>query len=223
MGKIDLEILYEDNHIISAIKPAGVLSQADSSGAPDMLTLLKDYIRVKYSKPGNVFCGLVHRLDRPTAGVMVFARTSKGASRLSESIRSGNFDKKYLCVLSGELTEPRGRLIDFLLKDEKTITSKVVPERTEGAKKAVLEYSVLKIKEGFSLVEVSLITGRHHQIRVQFSALGFPVFGDRKYCDYRGKSELALWSSSLSFPHPTKKETVCITASPKDIYPFSIF
>lgn len=223
MGKIDLEILYEDNHIISAIKPYGVLSQADGSDALDMLNLLKEYIKIKYDKPGNVFCGLVHRLDRPTSGVMVFARTSKGASRLSKSIRENEFKKKYFCIIKGNLPKSEGRLADYLIKDEKTNTSKVAPNKPPGSKKAILEYNLVAKNDGLSLLEILLITGRHHQIRVQFKNLGFPLYGDKKYGDYNTRGELALFASSISFPHPTKKETVKISAPVPNIYPFNLF
>jgi len=221
MGKID--ILYEDNHVICAIKPFGVLSQSDITGSPDMLGILKEYIGEKYNKPGNVFCGLVHRLDRPTGGAMVFARTSKGASRLSESIRNGDFKKQYLCVLNGEIKTKSGTLTDYLLKDSEKKMSSVVDAKTKGAKKAILEYEVLGVKSGYSFLKVNLITGRHHQIRVQFSHIGFSLYGERKYSDFNGRGQLALWSNIITFPHPTKKEPISIIASAPDIFPFNIF
>ncbi len=221
MGKI--KVLYEDNHVIAAIKPYGVLSQSDITGSPDMLTILKEYIKEKYNKPGKVFCGLVHRLDRPTGGAIVFARTSKGASRLSESIRNGDFKKQYLCVLNGEIKNKSGVLTDYLLKDTDKKMSKVVDKKTKGAKKAVLEYEVLGVLDGYSFLKVDLITGRHHQIRVQFSNLGLPLYGERKYSDYNGRGQLALWSNIITFPHPTKKEPITIKADAPDIFPFNIF
>ena len=223
MGTLTPVVLYEDNHIIAAVKPFGVLSQADHTGAPDMLALLKAYIKEKYQKPGDVFLGLVHRLDRPTGGVMVFARTSKGASRISASIRNGSFKKIYHCVLKGKLSPASGALTHYLIKDEARVMSFAVGSDVPGAKQARLEYNVLAEKDGLSLVSVRLLTGRHHQIRVQFASEGCPVYGDRKYGGYSGNDELALWSYSISFPHPTKKETVTITAPPESIYPFSLF
>ena len=223
MGTLKPIILYEDNHVIAAIKPFGILSQADHSGAPDMLTLLKAYIKKKYHKPGDVFLGLVHRLDRPTGGVMVFARTSKGASRISESIRNGSFKKTYRCVLNGAIRPKSGHLNHYLLKDEKRVMSFVVNPDTPGAKKAELMYESLAEKDNLSLVSVKLISGRHHQIRVQFAASGCPVYGDRKYGGFSGRGELALWSYKIAFPHPTKKETVIVTAPPEVIYPFNLF
>lgn len=217
------EILYEDNHIIVAIKSAGVLSQADDTGASDMLTLLKAYIKEKYNKPGNVFLGLVHRLDRPTAGVMVFARTSKAAMRLSDSIKKGQFDKTYLCVVSGAIAPASGKWQDYLRKEENLRKSFVVDKDMSGAKRAELEYSVQAEKENLSLVQVKLITGRHHQIRVQFASRGFALVGDHKYGSARGKSELALFAHRLSFPHPTTKETLVFTAPLPNFYPFNVF
>lgn len=223
MGTLDFPILYEDNHLIVAIKPAGVLSQADGSGAPNMLTLLKAYIKEKYNKPGASFLGLVHRLDRPASGVMVFAKTSKAAMRLSESMRKGQFDKAYLCVVQGKPLLKQGRWQDFLKKDEKALKSFVVDKTESGAKSAELEYAVRDEQEGFSLVQVRLLTGRHHQIRVQFASRGFPLAGDHKYGNARGKSDLALFAHSLSFPHPTKKETLTFTAPLPNFYPFNLF
>ena len=223
MGALDFPILYEDNHIIVCVKPVGVLSQADGTDAPDVLTLLKAYIKEKYQKPGAVFLGLVHRLDRPTAGVMVFARTSKAAMRLSDSIKKGHFDKTYLCVTSGSVRPLSGKWQDYLKKDEKALKSFAVDKRESGAKIAELTYSVLDEKENMSLVEVKLLTGRHHQIRVQFASRGFALVGDHKYGSARGKSELALFAKSLSFPHPTTKETLVFTAPLPNFYPFNIF
>ena len=223
MGAVDFPILYEDNHIIVAVKPAGVLSQADGSKAPDMLTLLKAYIKEKYHKPGDVFLGLVHRLDRPTSGVMVFARTSKAAMRLSESIKKGQFYKTYFCVVEGSITPKQGHWVDNLKKDEQALKSFVVSEHTSGAKRAELNYTVKNESEGFCLVEVQLLTGRHHQIRVQFAHRGFPLVGDHKYGTATGKSELALFAASLSFPHPTTKKTLVFTAPLPNFFPFILF
>jgi len=223
MGTIKLNILYEDNHLIAAVKPPGILSQADHTGADDMLTLLKAYIKEKYNKPGDVFLGLVHRLDRPTGGVMVFARTSKAANRLYKSIQSGDFNKTYHCVVCGRLPKSFDTLTDYLLKDEKKVMSSVTSEHSVGAKKAILSYECLTEKNGLSLVSVKLMTGRHHQIRVQLSHIGCPIYGDRKYGHYKGKDDLALWAHTLSFPHPTKKETITLSAPPNNIYPFTLF
>ena len=223
MGALNFPILYEDNHIVVCVKPSGVLSQADGTDAPDMLSLLKAYIKEKYQKPGAVFLGLVHRLDRPTAGVMVFARTSKAAMRLSESIKKGQFNKTYLCVAFGSVSPASGKWQDYLKKDEKAVQSFVADKTEIGAKSAELTYTVLGEKEGMSLVEVKLLTGRHHQIRVQFASRSFALVGDHKYGSARGKSELALFAKTLSFPHPTTKETLVFTAPLPNFYPFNIF
>ncbi|MDR3318280.1 MAG: RluA family pseudouridine synthase, partial [Clostridiales bacterium] len=177
----ELQILHEDNHIIVVVKPQNVASQPDSSGDADMLTLIKEYVRVKCGKPGNVFIGLVHRLDRPTGGIMVFARTSKAAERLSAQIREGSFDKRYYAVVMGRPREKTERLAHYLLKDEETNTTNVVPASTAGCKYAELQYTLIENEGIVSLVDVRLDTGRSHQIRVQMKTIGNPVFGDARY------------------------------------------
>lgn len=179
----NLKILYEDNHIIVVQKPNNVPSQADKTGDIDMLNIVKSYIKEKYHKPGDVYLGLVHRLDRPTGGVMVFARTSKAASRLSEQIRTKQMQKKYLATCDGKLEKEKDTWHDFLRKTERTNTSEVVPEGTKNAKEASLDYEVVKYNEktDLSIVKVNLHTGRHHQIRVQFASRGHSLYGDQKY------------------------------------------
>ena len=175
-----VKVLYEDNHIIVAVKPAGVLSQGDGSKSPDMLTILKSYVKEKYQKPGEVYLGLVHRLDRPVSGVMVFARTSKAASRLSEQIRNRKVEKVYRCVVKGVL-EGSGRLTNFISKDEDKNIVTISDTEKPGYKASYLDYSALASKEGLTLVEVKLGTGRSHQIRAQMNFKGFPICGDKKY------------------------------------------
>ncbi len=184
----DLKIFYEDNHIIVVEKPNNVPSQADKTGDEDLLTKVKDYLKVKYKKPGEVYLGLVHRLDRPTGGIMVFARTSKAAARLSEQIRNRQITKKYLATCDGKLEKSKDTWQDFLLKTERTNKSSVVSEDTKNAKKAVLDYEVINYNEktNLSIVKVNLQTGRHHQIRVQFASRGHSLYGDQKY-GTRGK------------------------------------
>lgn len=202
-----LKIVYEDNHVIVVIKPAGVPSQEDKTGDKDMLTLVKDYIKEKYNKPGAVYLGLVHRLDRMTSGLMVFAKTSKAASRLSNSIREGDFKKEYLAIVTGKL-KGTGELQNYLYKDERTNMSQVVEQNKKNAKLAKLEYNVVghitNNNKDYSYVRIKLYTGRHHQIRVQFSHIGYPLLGDVKYGGEKG--ELALVACSLKFVHPTKDE-----------------
>lgn len=222
----DLNIIYEDNHVIVVVKPQGIPSQQDKSGDVDMLTLIKRYLIDKYNKPGNAYVGLVHRLDRPTGGVMIFAKTSKAAERLHESLLNGEIEKTYLTVVNGTPRQTRERLEDYLLKNEAMNIVKVVPPATKGAKKAILEYTVLDTKEDCSLLWVKLETGRSHQIRVQLSNIGNPLLGDVKYglnksrCSYN----LALWSAELRIVHPITKEKMVFRVYPDQAqYPFSLF
>ena len=215
----NLNVLYEDNHIIVVVKPVNIPSQADKTGDIDMLAIIKEYLKEKYNKPGEVYLGLVHRLDRPTGGVMVFAKTSKAASRLSEQIREKQIHKKYLCIVDGKMENRVGTMKDCLLKNEKTNTSKVVKEGTKNAKEAVLDYEVVKYNEeiNMSVVKVNLHTGRHHQIRVQFASRNHSLSGDQKYGTRGRGKQLALWAYSLSFMHPTKKENMEFESYPEII------
>lgn len=217
-----MNVLYEDNHLLVVEKPYGVPSQADESGDADMLSLCKAYIKEKHQKPGDVYLGLVHRLDRPTRGVMAFARTSKAAARLSEQIRSGGFKKTYLAVLTAAPEKSSGELWDFLCKDERARMSRVVGEGTKRAKKAGLAYEVLDIRQGLCLVKVTLLTGRFHQIRAQFAHRGCPVYGDMKYGGGEARDSLALFAAGLTFPHPTRDEIMEFTLRPCH-YPFDLF
>ena len=196
-----LDILYEDNHIIVVFKPAGILSQADKSGDVDMLTIIKSYLKEKYNKPGNVYLGLVHRLDRPVSGIMVFAKTSKAASRLSEEIRNNKMHKKYLAIIHGYLDVKEGTLVNRI---EKLDNKKVLIDTPKG-KEAVLNYKVIKEKNNISLVDINLVTGRYHQIRLQFASINHPLYGDYLY-NKKDTNKLALVCYSLSFIHPTTKE-----------------
>ena len=207
----NLKILFEDNHIIVAIKPVNVLSQADYTKDVDMLTLIKQYIKEKYNKPGNVYLGLVHRLDRMTSGIMVFAKTSKAASRLNEQIKNNEFEKRYYCLVEGLLNK-KGTLENYLYKDEKLVKSFVTNDKTKG-KLAKLEYEAQIVGENESLVDVLLITGRHHQIRVQFSYIGHPLKGDTLYGS-NFKKDFMLHAYSLSFNHPVTKERLTFVEKP---------
>ena len=216
---MDLKILFEDNHIIVVEKPVNIPSQGDKTGDEDMLTIIKKYIKEKYNKPGDVYLGLVHRLDRPTGGVMVFAKTSKAVSRLSEQVREKDVHKKYLCIVDGKLERSKDIWKDYLLKNEKNNISKVVKPNTRNAKEAILDYEVIKYDEqiNLSVVKVNLHTGRHHQIRVQFASRGHSLSGDQKY-GTRGRGKgLALWAYSLSFIHPTKKDRMEFIDYPKKV------
>ncbi|MBR3081961.1 MAG: RluA family pseudouridine synthase [Clostridiales bacterium] len=218
-----IKILYEDNHLIVCIKPAGVLSQSDGSGSPDMLTILKRYIKEKYEKPGEVYLGLVHRLDRPVSGVMVFARTSKAASRLSEQIRTRKVEKLYRCVVKGIL-EGSGRLENYISKDEDKNIVTVIDSEKPGFKASYLDYRAISSKDGMTLVEVKLGTGRSHQIRAQMAHNGYPLVGDQKYGqrDDRCK-DIALESFKLSFEHPVKREFITFEAPMPEGFPWKLF
>ena len=204
----DLTVLYEDNHIIVVLKPQNVPSQEDETKDLDMLSAVKQYIKEKANKPGNVYVGLVHRLDRPTGGVMVFAKTSKAAERLCEQMKTGEFKKEYLCITCGVPKEKSGRLVHYLKKDTKNNIVNVVPLATEGAKQAILNYEVKEVVNGYALVKVNLETGRSHQIRVQMATIGCPLYGDQKYGANKEtlSRPLALWAVRLTITHPITKE-----------------
>lgn len=222
----ELKVIYEDNHVIVVIKPQNIPTQEDESKDKDLLTMVKDYIKEKENKPGNVYVGLVHRLDRPTGGVMVFAKTSKAASRLSTQIAEGEFKKRYLAVVLGKPREKRGKVVSYLQKNARTNIVQVVPELTTGAKRAELEYNVIESGEKVSLVDVNLHTGRSHQIRVQMKHIGCPIYGDVKYGgDKLAKGHnLALWAYELRFVHPTTKENMTFKVyPPEDKIPWSVF
>ena len=214
-------IIYEDNHIIVVNKPVNIPVQEDSSKDIDLLTLIKNYLKVKYNKPGNVYLGLVHRLDRPVGGIMVFAKTSKAASRLSEEARTNKINKTYYAVVHGKINN-KGHLEDYLYKNNKTNTSYVV-DKTKG-KLAILDYELTQYKDNLSLVKINLITGRSHQIRVQFSSRGYPLVGDQRYNKNPIKNvSIALFAKKLEFIHPTKKEHLSFEINLPDRYPFNIF
>ena len=196
----NLNIMYEDNHIIVVEKPVNMLSQSDNTKDLDLQTALKMYIKEKYHKPGNVYIGLVHRLDRPTGGLMVFARTSKSASRLSEEIRNKSFKKSYLAVINGK-TKEKDTLEDYL---EKQGNISIISTKEKG-KYAKLNYELIAYKDNLSLVKVNLETGRNHQIRLQFKSRNMPLYGDNKYNNDKNKN-LGLYAYKLEFTHPTKKE-----------------
>lgn len=215
----DLKILFEDNHIIVVEKKPNIPSQADKTADIDMLTIVKQYIKEKHNKPGNVYLGLVHRLDRPVGGIMIFAKTSKAASRLSDQVREKVFKKKYLAVVDGKFEQKEGTLENYLYKDERNNTSRVVKKDKKNAKLAKLDYRVLKYNEvkKLSLVEIDLHTGRHHQIRVQLSNFGHSIFGDQKY-GTRGKGkQIALWAYELTIKHPITKEEMTFQDLPEPI------
>ncbi len=199
----EIELLYEDNHLLVVVKPPGVPSQEDATGDPNMLTRMKAYIKAAYQKPGEVYLGLVHRLDRPVGGIMCFARTSKAAARLSAQLKSGAFKKTYLAVAEGT-TPVSGVLTDYLYKVEEENHVYAADENTPGAKFAKLAYRTLATRDGLSLVEIELFTGRSHQIRVQFAEAGFPLWGDHRYGRGKSRENIALFAARLKIEHPTK-------------------
>jgi len=223
----NIKIIFEDNHLLVCIKPPGVLSQASGQDLPDMLTLMKSYLKVKYSKPGNVYLGLVHRLDLNVEGIMVFAKTSKAAARLSEAIRNHEFNKEYYAILQGEI--PVGKeetLIDSISKDENTRKGFV---DEEFGKESKLHYIVLsqKVVNGskLTLVRIQLISGRFHQIRVQFSSRGLPLYGDLKYGNEfpELENEIGLFEYKITFPHPISKQMLEFETTPKNGIFYSFF
>ena len=215
----NLKVIYEDNHIIVVEKPVNIPSQGDKTGDTDMLTIIKEYIKEKYNKPGNVYLGLIHRLDRPVGGVMVFAKTSKAAARLSEQVREKEFQKSYLVIVDGKMEKEKGFLEDYLLKNEKTNTSKVVKEGTKNSKYANLDYEVLKYDKelNLSVLKILLHTGRHHQIRVQLSSRGHSIYGDQKYGGRGHGKQIALWAYKLQINNPISKEKMEFIDIPEKI------
>lgn len=213
----NLKIIYEDNHIIVVEKIPNIPSQGDKTGDIDMLEIIKKYIKEKYNKPGNVYLGLVHRLDRPVGGVMVFAKTSKAASRLSEEVRSRQLKKEYLVVVDGKFEKNKDTLEDYLLKNQQKNISKVVKEGTKNSKIAKLEYETLKYNSeiDLSVLKVLLHTGRHHQIRVQLSSRGHSIYGDQKYGTRGRGKQIALWAYKLTIIHPITKKEMTFTSIPE--------
>ncbi|MFA5603015.1 MAG: RluA family pseudouridine synthase [Bacilli bacterium] len=208
-----INILYEDNHIIVVEKKPNIPVQEDSSKDLDMLTIIKKYIKDKYNKPGNVYLGLVHRLDRPVGGIMVFAKTSKAASRLCNNIRNNDFKKRYYALVHGK-TKEKEVLKDYLLKNNKTNVSNVV-DKNKG-KESILEYKLLKYnkEKHLSLLEINLHTGRHHQIRVQLANINHPIYGDQKYGIDKVGIQIHLWAYEITFTHPVTKKTLTFTNNP---------
>lgn len=218
-------IIYEDNHIIVALKPQMTACCPDESGDDNLLDCLKRYIKEKYNKAGNVYLGLVHRLDRPTGGVMVFAKTSKAAARLSGQMKNGDFEKRYMCVLTSIPSNRKATLENYLRKNAVNNTVYVCTQTEEGAKFASLDYEVKQERGGMALAEVNLHTGRTHQIRVQMASINCPLYGDMRYGGEKAvKGKLALWAYSLRFTHPTTGERMrFIIEPPKDTEPWKSF
>lgn len=219
--KPNIPILFEDNHLLVVHKPAGVLSQEDHTGRADLLNLCKAYIKERYNKPGNVFLGLLHRLDRPVSGVMVFAKTSKAASRISEQIRARKVKKSYLAVLDGD-PPPNGVLEHHLLKNHKTNITEVVRSPRKKSKLAKLSFNTIDRSDGMALVAINLETGRAHQIRVQFAHIKTPVHGDKRY-GRESSVPIALHAHKFKLEHPTLKEEMEFEAPVPDQDPWRKF
>lgn len=214
-----IKILYEDNHLLVVEKPVNIPVQADISGDDNLLDMLKTYLKEKYNKKGNVYLGLVHRLDRPVGGVMVFAKTSKAASRLSSQVKNHELKKQYHAIICGNINE-KGNFIDKLLKNEKENIVSVNP----NGKEARLSYEKVGLKDNLSLVKINLETGRSHQIRVQFSYHGYPLYGDQKYNRKSKKGEqISLWATKLTIKHPITKEELSFESKFPNEYPWNIF
>ena len=213
-----LNVLYEDHQIIVAVKPANIPSQADISGDIDMLTMVKEYVKKKYNKPGNVYIGLVQRLDRPVSGIMVFARTSKAASRLTNEIKEHKVKKTYLAVVRGLFNKKNGSLVNYIVKQNDN-SSKITTK--DKGKIAKLKYEVISEnkEKKLSLVRVNLETGRHHQIRVQLANINHPLYGDQRY-GIRDNKQIALLSYKREFEHPVKKEVMTFEISPPNSEPW---
>jgi 23S rRNA pseudouridine1911/1915/1917 synthase len=207
-------ILYEDNHLLVINKLPSEIVQGDKTGDATLPDSIKAYLKEKYNKPGNVFCGVVHRLDRPTSGAVIFARTSKALERLNAQFREKETNKVYWAIVEKKPAEPEGRLIHFLRKNESQNKSYVVDAKTNGAKEAVLSYKLIQSSERYHLLEIALETGRHHQIRTQLAAIGCIIKGDLKYGAKRSNEDgsICLHARKISFTHPTSKELIQITA-----------
>jgi 23S rRNA pseudouridine1911/1915/1917 synthase len=208
------EVLFEDNHLIAVNKRSGDIVQGDKTGDIPLPEIIKEWLKAKYDKPGNVFCGVIHRLDRPVSGVVLFAKTSKGLSRMTEQFREKETNKTYWAIVKNKPAVPEGKLVHFLLKDEKTNKSKAFDKEIKGSKRAELLYKLIASGENYHLLEVTLLTGRHHQIRAQLAKMGCSIKGDLKYGSERSNRDgsISLHSRQLSFIHPVSKETITLTA-----------
>ena len=215
-----INIIYEDNHLLVVEKPVNIPVQEDKSKDIDMITILKKYRIKKENKDKDAYIGLVHRLDRPVGGIMVFAKTSKAASRLGEEIRNNTFHKTYLAVIEGTIPK-EGKLEDYIIKDKNKNISYITTK--EKGKYSALEYKILKEKNNLSLIEINLITGRSHQIRLQFSSRNHPLIGDSKYGNNPKNINIALFAKSITFKHPTTKEILTFELNIPNRYPFNIF
>lgn len=212
--KDNLEVLFEDNHLLIVNKKSGDIVQGDKTGDKPLSDVVKEYIKEKYNKPGEVFLGVVHRLDRPTSGIIIFARTSKALERLNKMLRERTISKTYWAVVKNTPLKEKDSLIHFLKKNPKNNKSTVFTKETDTSKKAILHYSVIKKLDNYSLLEIDLETGRHHQIRAQLSFIGSPIKGDLKYGASRSNKDgsIHLHARNISFTHPVSKENISFLA-----------
>lgn len=208
------QIVFEDNHIIVINKKAGQLVQGDKTGDESLLELIKDFIKIREAKPGNVFLGLVHRIDRPTSGLVIYAKTSKALSRLTQMVKNREIKKTYWALVAKEMIPTSQKLVHYLKKNDKNNKAIVFPKVTEGAKEAILTYTIIKVLDNYQLLEIDLETGRHHQIRAQLSKIGIPIKGDLKYGAPRSNPDggISLHARKLNFIHPVTKEEIEIVA-----------
>lgn len=213
-----MNVVYEDNHIIIVNKQSGEIVQGDKTGDTPLSDIVKQYIKEKYNKPGNVFLGVVHRLDRPVSGLVVFAKTSKALSRLNEKFRTGDVHKTYWAIVKKNDIAPEATLTDWLTRNERQNKSYAHNREVPGAKKAVLSYKVRSMSDNYMLLEVRLMTGRHHQIRCQLAHMGCPIKGDLKYGSPRSNPDgsISLMSRRVEFVHPVSKETIAVEAPVPD-------
>lgn len=220
-----LNIIYENGQVLVCEKPSGVAVQSAGIGTMDLESRIKNYLSTENSGNGEPYLGVIHRLDQPVGGVLVFAKTPMAAADLSKQAGNGEMDKRYQAVVCGKLPQIQGVLVDYLFKDGKTNTSRIVKKEQKGAKRAELHYQVLEEKEGLSLLEIHLITGRHHQIRVQLAGAGTPLYGDKKYNPKTAgdqRTTIGLYACKLSFLHPKTKKQMVFSCEPKGDA-FSIF
>ena len=203
-----MEIVYEDNHIIIVNKAAGEIVQGDKTGDKPIVEMLKEYLKEKYNKPGNVFCGVVHRIDRPVEGLVIFARTSKALSRLNDMLRKGEIHKTYRAIVEGHMDEPSGRIENYLVSDGRINKTFITDSDNPEGKKSILEYTTIEKGDRYSVLEIKLLTGRKHQIRAQLAGTGHPIKGDLKYGARRSNKNggISLQAMKLEFVHPVSKE-----------------
>lgn len=213
---MNLNILYEDNHLIAVCKKAGDIVQGDKTEDKPLVEFVKDYIKKKYNKPGDVYLGVIHRIDRPVGGVIIFARTSKSLTRMNQKFQDKTMQKTYWAIVENTLPDEEGRLTHYLKKNEVKNKSRAYDKEVKGSKKSEIDYKLMGRSKNYFYVEINPLTGRHHQIRVQLSTIGCPIKGDVKYNGHRTNRDgsIHLFARSLSFEHPVTKEPITITARP---------